>query len=213
MHRRRLRQIAHGDRDVAGERPAHADVDRLFDDDHVARARQRLAQGAGGEGPERHQRDEADADAVGAHLVDHVLDGAVERAHRDDDQFRVGGLVLAQQAAGGAPEPALEFGGELFDERQRRVLLVILEIAHFGERVGPDHRADRDRVLGVEDLHRLIGRQIGVDGGLVGNVDALDGVGQDEAVDADHRRHRKLLGEPERQDVQIGASWLDSANS
>ena len=49
MHRRRVGQLAQGDGDVACERPAHADVDRLVDDDDVARARQRLAQRLGRE--------------------------------------------------------------------------------------------------------------------------------------------------------------------
>ena len=44
VHRRRIGELAQRDGDVAGERPAHADVDRPVDDDDVARARQRLAQ-------------------------------------------------------------------------------------------------------------------------------------------------------------------------
>ena len=38
----RLRQFMQRDRDIAGERPAHADVERLVDHQDVARARQRL---------------------------------------------------------------------------------------------------------------------------------------------------------------------------
>ena len=37
----------------------------------------------------------------------------------------------------------------------------------------------------------------------VGDVDALVGVGEDEAVHADHHRQRELLGEAERLDVQV----------
>ena len=37
----------------------------------------------------------------------------------------------------------------------------------------------------------------------VGHLDPLDGVGEDEAVHADHHRQRQLLGEPERLDVQV----------
>ena len=81
-------KLAQRDGDVAGERPAHADVDRLFDDDDVARPRERLAQRLGRKRPERDERHEADRDAVGAHLVDHVLDRAVDRSHRDDEQSR-----------------------------------------------------------------------------------------------------------------------------
>ena len=58
-------------------------------------------------------------------------------------------------------------------------------------------------MLRIEHLHRLVGRQEAVDVGLIRNVDALDRVRQDEAVDADHHRHRQFLGQPERLDVQV----------
>ena len=70
---------------------------------------------------------------------------------------------------------------------------------------GPDHRADRHRVVGVEHLARLERRQEGVDLLLVGHVDPLEGVGEDEAVHAHHHRQRELLGEPEGLDVQVDA--------
>ena len=77
------------------------------------------------------------------------------------------------------------------------------EKAHLGEGFRADHGADRGGLRGVEHLHRIVGRQIGVDRFLLGNVDALHRVGEDEAVDADHDRHRQFLGEPERLDMQI----------
>ena len=60
-----------------------------------------------------------------------------------------------------------------------------------------------NRILGVEHLHRLIRRQIGIDVGLIGHVHTLDGVGKDKAVDADHHRHRQFLGQSEGLDVQV----------
>ncbi len=84
------------------------------------------------------------------------------------------------------------------------MLLVILQVAHFGEGVRPDHRPDRDRIGGIEALHGLVGRQKGVDFGLVGKIDALDRVGENEAVGAHHGRHRQFLRQAEGDDVQVG---------
>ncbi len=53
-------------------------------------------------------------------------------------------------------------------------------------------------------MHRFVGRKIGVDRRLIGYVDLLDGVGEDEAVDAYHGRDREFLGQPEGDDVQVG---------
>ena len=77
------------------------------------------------------------------------------------------------------------------------------QVADLEVRLGPDHRADRHRLVGVEHLARLERRQEGVDLLLRRDVDALVGVGEDEAVHAHHHRERELLGEPERLDVQV----------
>ena len=77
------------------------------------------------------------------------------------------------------------------------------EEAHFREGFRPDHRADRGRLGGIQHLHRIIGRQIGVDLRLIGDVDTLHRMGKNKTVDADHHRHRQFLGELEPQDVQI----------
>ena len=108
MHRRRVGKVAQRNGDVARERPAHADVDRPVDDDDVARPRERLAQGLGRERPEGDEGNKADRDPVGAHLVDHVLDRAVDRAHRDDQRLGVLGLVGPEQSARLAAEALLE---------------------------------------------------------------------------------------------------------
>ena len=139
--------------------------------------------------------------SVGTHLIDGVLDGAIDRTHGDHQHFRILGAIGAQQAAGIASEPHLEFGGEFGDQPQRQCLLVVLQEAHFSKGIRPHHCADRNRVHGIEHLHRFVRRQIGVDIGLRGHVHALDRVGEDEAVDADHHRHRKFLGQPESLDV------------
>ena len=77
------------------------------------------------------------------------------------------------------------------------------EETHLGKSLRPDHRADRGGLGDVEHLHRIVGRQIGVDLLLGGNVDAFHRMGENKTVDADHHRHRQLLGEPKRLDVQV----------
>ena len=56
---------------------------------------------------------------------------------------------------------------------------------------------------GVEHLARHVGGQVGVHLLLCRHVDALVGVGEDEAVHAHHHRQRQFLAEPERLDVQV----------
>ena len=99
MHLRRACHVAQGKIDIIGERTAHADRQALLDHDDVARANQLFAQRRGREWAERHQRDEADSQTVGAHLVDGVFDGAVHRSHGDDDQFSILGTIRTQQPA------------------------------------------------------------------------------------------------------------------
>jgi hypothetical protein len=73
---------------------------------------------------------------------------------------------------------------------KRQVLLAILQKTYLCERFWPDHGADRNRLRGIEHLHRFVRWQERIDVGLIGDVDALDGMGQDESVDAHHHRHR-----------------------
>ena len=79
----------------------------------------------------------------------------------------------------------------------------MLQETNFGESVRTYHGADGNRILGIEHLHRLIRRQERVDVGLRWHVHALDGVGEDKAIDADHHGHRQFLGQPERLNVQV----------
>ena len=58
-------------------------------------------------------------------------------------------------------------------------------------------------MIGIEHLTRLIGRQERVDVLLGGNVHALEGVGEHEAVHADHDGQRELLCDAEGLDVQV----------
>ncbi len=55
----------------------------------------------------------------------------------------------------------------------------------------------------IENLAGLVGREEGVDVALLGHVDALDGMGEDEAVHAHHDREGELLGEAEGLNVQV----------
>jgi len=138
-----------------------------------------------------------------AHGVDRVLDGAQHRTHRDHDGFGILGPVGAQQPAGIATEHRLEFRRQLRDALKCLHLLGVREIAHFHEGFRTDHRADRNRLVRVEYLARLVGRQVGFDLRRRRHVDTLVGVGEDEAVHAHHHRHRELLGQLEGLDVQV----------
>ena len=62
-----------------------------------------------------------------------------------------------------AAERARELGGDPRDLVERLHLLGVHEVLHLGERLGPDHRADRHRLVRVEHLPRLERRQERVD--------------------------------------------------
>ena len=98
-----------------------------------------------------------------AQLIDGVLDRPEYRAERNDDRLRVLGAVAAEQPAGVTPERVPEVAGDLGDQLERLHLLGVRQVAHLRERLGPDHRADRDRIVGVEDLARSIRRQVRID--------------------------------------------------
>ena len=87
--------------------------------------------------------------------------------------------------------------------------LACIRYLDLGERLRPDHRADRHRLGRIEQLARLERRQERVDLLLVGHVDLLDGVGEDEAVHAHHHRQPtapRPAGTPGR--AGRAASWL-----
>ena len=203
MDLRRGRRIAQGKIDIVGELAAHADREALFDHDDMFSAGQQSAQRRGWERPERHDGHKPDAETIGTHLIDGVLDGAIDRTHGNHQHFRIVGAIGAQQATGIAPEPRFEFCREFRYQPQRQGLLIVLQEAHLGERIRPHHGADGNRSRGIKHLHRLIRRQERIDVGLIGHVHALDGMREDEAVDADHHWHRKFLGQPKRLNVQV----------
>ena len=93
------------------------------------------------------------------------------------------------------------------------MLLEILQVAHFGEGVGPDHRADGDGVRGIEALHRLIGRQEGVDRAWSGTsmrstawVRMKPSTQTIVGTDSSSARRKATMW-------RSAASWFDSANS
>ena len=90
-----------------------------------------------GHGPEGLDRQTADLVSLLAQFVDHVLDRADHRAERDDDQVGVARPVTAKQTAGGPSELLLELGSDHRDPVKRLHLLVVRQVAHFRERLGP----------------------------------------------------------------------------
>ena len=79
----------------------------------------------------------------------------------------------------------------------------VRQVPYLGERLGPDHRADRDPLGRVEDLAWFVAGQERVNLFLGGHVGPLEGVGEQEAVHAHHHRDRQFLGDPERLDMQV----------
>src|SRR5262252_8005734 len=104
----------------------------------MSRPNQCLAQCLCRERAERYERNETDTEAVGSHLVDRVLDRAVDRSHGHDQELRVVGAIGAEQPTRLPPETCLEFGGELGKQAQRQVLLEILQETHLCECFWPD---------------------------------------------------------------------------
>jgi hypothetical protein len=148
-------------------------------------------------------RSAVSGNAFGAHFVDDFLHGAVDRPQRHDDGLRVLVPIAADQAAGRASEALVELLGQLRNERQRTQLLMVREVPDFGEGLGPHHRAHRHRRRRVEDLPRLERRQERIDLLLRGHVDAIVGVGEDEAIHAHHHRAGQFFSQPEGLDVQV----------
>ena len=95
--------------------------------------------------------------------VDDVLDRPEHRAHGDDHDVGVGAAVRVHQSARVAPEGLGELLGQLPDAPERLQLAGVREVAHLLERLGPDHGADGVRVVGIEQLAGLVGRQERVD--------------------------------------------------
>ena len=189
--------------DVGGDDPAPAGGQGLLENHHAAGPRQSVADLLEGERPEGLDAERAHPDADVAHLVDDLLDRPQHRAERHDDRLRALGSVAAHQAAGGSAEVDREPLGDLGDHVEGLHLLVVGEVLDLEEGLGTDHRPDRHGVRGVEQLPGLEGGHERVDLLLVGDVDLVVGVGEDEAVHADHHRQRDLLGDPEGLDVQV----------
>ena len=108
-----------------------------------------------------------------------------------------------QQAAGISPENTLKFGLDLRDEVEGLEHLVVGDVAHLCEGFGADHRADRQRVIGVQYLAWFVGRQELFDLLRFGQVDLFDRVGEDKAVHAHHHRYAEFFRNSERLYVQV----------
>ena len=107
MDLRRAGGVAQGEVDVVGELPAHADREALLDHhDVLARPTSTSRSAWVGNGRKETSVTRPMRHTIGAHLVDRVLDGAVHRAHGDDEHLGILGAIGAQQPAGFAPEPS-----------------------------------------------------------------------------------------------------------
>ena len=108
-----------------------------------------------------------------------------------------------QQATGVSAKNTLKFGLHLRDKVDSLQHLVVGDVAHLGEGFGADHRADRQRVVGVQYLTRFVGRQELFDLFGFRQVDLFDRVGQNKAVHAHHHRNAEFLRDAERLHVQV----------
>ena len=154
-----------------------------------------------------------DVDALGAQLVDDLVDRAEHRAERDDDRLGVLARVRAEQPARAASERLLELAGDPRDDVERLHLLRVHEVLDLGERLGADHRADRHRVVGVEHLARLEGGQERVDLLLLGRS-----TGSTACVSTKPSMHTITGSESSSASANAWtwrstASWFDSAKS
>ena len=118
-----------------------------------------------GERPERGDAERPDRHAPVAQLVDGVLDGAEHRAERDDDRLARPSVRYGRDQPAGVRgrTRAANSSAICGDQRPAPHLPGVRQVAHLGERLGPDHRADRDRLGRVEHLARLVRRQERVD--------------------------------------------------
>jgi hypothetical protein len=189
--------------DVGGDDPADAHRECLLDADEPFGASESLADGLQREWAEGRNAQRANLFAALATFVDDVLDRAEHRAQRDDHGLGVVEAIAAHEATRVATKDFLELRGDPRNDIERLHLPVVGEVTNLGEGLGPDHRADGYRLVGVEDLARLEGRQELGDVSLFGDVDLLDCVGEDEPIHADHDRQRELLGDLEGLDVQV----------
>ena len=175
----------------------------LLEDDDPAGAGEGLADLLEREGAEGLDCEHADPDPGVAHLVDDLLDRPEDGAERHDDRLGTLGAVAAHQPARRASEVDGEALAHLRDRVQRQHLLGVAEVLDLEEGLWPDHRPDRHRLGGVEHVAGLEGRQESVDALLRRDVHLLVGVGEDEAVHADHHRQRDLLRDPVGLDMHV----------
>ncbi|OIQ66404.1 hypothetical protein GALL_520250 [mine drainage metagenome] len=200
----RCRGAAHRHAHVGCDHAAQPGRKAFFHADHALGSGQQIAQLHKRERPERADGDAADAVSRIAFGIDHILDRAVDRTQRDNHRFSPLDAVGPHQSTRRATKNLLKLGRKTRDHLQRVHLFLMAKIAHLGKRLGPDHRADGIGIVHVEHLHRIEGWQEHIHLFLRRHVDSLEGVGQDEAIHADHHRARQFLGNAEGEDVQVG---------
>ena len=140
-------RLGQGQPQVGGHDAAGSRGERPLQHDQVPWRGERLADGVHGERPERGDAEHADPHAVGAQLVDHVLDGAEHRAERDDDDVRVLGRYGRTRPPESRPNrPNSAAIAAVADDAERLLHAFVGQVADLGERLGADHGADRDRL-------------------------------------------------------------------
>ena len=117
------------------------------------------ASGVGRERPEGRHAEHADPVAGVAPGVDRVLEGAEDRPHGHDHHVGAVDPVGRTSPPESRPVAAAKAAAARGMRLEGVELAQVREVADLGEGLGADHRADRDRVVGVEHLAGLVGRR------------------------------------------------------
>lgn len=168
--------------------PAPTDTARLRTTTRAApESRSRIS--SNGPGSKARHAEDADGKTLVPQLVDNVRSGTEQRSQAQQDHVGVLQPVGRGEAPARAPHDLVEAVAHVLDHAERAELPLRLEELDLRERLRADHGTDGERVLGIQTVQRSEGRHQRVHLLLVGYVDGLHGVGEDEPVHVDHHRY------------------------
>ena len=185
------------------ENTAAARGHRAVDHDHAGRAFQRFSHRVIRERTEALQADNTHVEAFIPELIHGILDRADAGTHADHADIRVFGTVRGEETAGAAAENLCKLFLHAGQDFKRRIETVLRKVTDFGKRFRSHHGADRHRILRIEHLTRLIGREELIHLLLGRNIHAFERVRQNETVHADHHGERQLFGDTESLNMEI----------